>query len=378
MRVGVHSSRANITQTLESIPSIQAVQEFSSIDELKKDKKVKAILLDQNGFNTQDLLSFREVFPNHHFIILMKEKDEFFEKSCIAHDIKPVFNDIRDDELKNIIQTSWFKEKENTDNDHVIAIRGTHRQCGTTQTSLSLARSFAAYNRRVAVVGLNPYNPGYVRGLDNKYSLDYIYDHLESDVIRDAETLMKYMDESHGVHYLPGNSDLYKAPSFKETPIKRMIQYLKREFDIVILDVGSFYDSFLAMTALKEAGTHILIATQEVISLNEYQRWNEQIIDKFDLELPSSYLVVNKYATNAIITPKHISETLDIPMISHIPFFPEAADAEYEDGVLYDTIFKPYNRAIDGIAKALNQELVSEGKKANKNWFSSIKEKMFS
>ncbi len=378
MQIALKTKRQNISELFQDSPYIEDTLNINEISEIAKNKKVKGVIFDREEHTSHDILEFREQFPDINAIVLQDQEDELFKKSCLAHNIQVLLSDVEDEILLGVINEEWFGASHQGPEVNIIAVRGTHRQAGTTQTSLSMARSIAAYDHKAAVVGLNPYNPGSLPNLDEKYSLDQVYDLLESGVIKDSESLMKYFIDVDGFYYLVGNKDLYRALSFKREPIDYMISLLKENFDTIIFDVGSFFDSYLAMTGLQQAQTHILVGTQEWCSISDYKRWQEQYLTAFDLEPDHSYLIVNKYSAHAIISPKQLEESVDIGVLSYIPFFPESADAEYDDGILFDTNYKPYNKAINGIVKALIEDIDESKRKKNGSWLSSLKERMFS
>ncbi|MDA6131192.1 hypothetical protein OSK38_27985, partial [Escherichia coli] len=89
-------------------------------------------------------------------------------------------------------------------------------------------------------------------------------------------------------------------------------------FDVVLIDVGAFYDSYLPIKALQMSNTHILVSSQEQLSIDEYRRWQEQVLNRFSFHPKSRYQIVNKHASKAIITTKHLEEKNDVPLLLNI------------------------------------------------------------
>ncbi|WP_214483770.1 hypothetical protein [Bacillus sp. SM2101] len=374
MKVAIYSENNILLQVLESISFINEVVSIESLDELSNQKlKIKAVLMDQNGITSPDLLAFREKHPKIKVVMMCDTDDAFFKKACITHSMIPI--DVTEDEstIKSIIESEWFKVELRSSYKNVIAVHGTHRQVGVTQTTLSIARIMREYNYSVCVVGLNPYNPGEIADVTNQYSLDYIYPSLQNNVLKSFEELKAYMNDVDGFDYIIGNRDFYRAPEFEGEPIKLLIDSVKDHYDVVLLDCGSHYDNFLPITGLQLADTHLLVASQEFIATNEYNRWKSQILSTLQLKPTHSHLIINKYASNATITAKQLQDELEVSYLGEIPFFPEAADAQIESGYLGNVEFKPYKNAVISISKALIGEVKEQQQVNKKN-----KRKLFS
>lgn len=330
----------------------------NSIDELKKEKKVEVIVMNQGELKHTDITQLRSDFPSKKILIVTESIEPFFEKICIAHDIMLISKEWSERDQLDTIQRVWFGLEEQTEYHNVIAIQGTHRQVGVTQTALSIGHTLGTYNYKTLVIGLNPYNPGEDHKKKSTYSFDLVYDLIQSNIITDGASLLPYLEEYKHFFYLPGNRDFYRAQNFDKKPVQQLIQYAKDYFQVVILDVGSFYDSYLSLTGLELSNTHILVSSQEQYSLDEYKRWNEQVLSLFEFKPKLRYQVVNKFASKAIITNSHLEEKNEIPILTQIPFFPEANDALIEDGILCFAEYKHYNKAIDGIAKVIGDEII--------------------
>ena len=270
--------------------------EVQSFDEIVKDRKIDVILTEQMDLLASDIIQLRQKFPNKKILILSETADPFFQKACITYDILLITKEMNEREQLDTIQKAWFGLEEQTEYHNVVAIHGTHRQVGITQLALSIGQTLGELNYKTIVIGLNPYNPGEINNVQSSYSFEQIYDLIESNVIYDGESLVPYLTKLNHFYYLVGNRDFYKAMTFDSKPVERLIHFAKEHFHIVILDVGSFYDSYLPLTGLQLSNTHILVSSQESISLEEYRRWQEQVLNRFDFHPKSIYQVVNKVA----------------------------------------------------------------------------------
>lgn len=345
-----------------------------SLEELKKEKKVEVIVTNQGDLKHSDISQLRSDFASKKILIITDSIDPFFEKICIAHDVLLISEEWSEREQLDTIQRVWFNLEEQTEYHNVIAIHGSHRQVGVTQTALSIGHTMGTLNYKVLVIGLNPYNPGEDLKTKSTYSFDQVYDLIQSNVINDGPSLLPYLEEYPHFHYLLGNRDFYRAQNFEKQPVQQLIQYAKDYFQVVILDIGAFYDSYLPLTGLELSNTHILVSSQEQYSLDEYKRWNDQVLSRFEFKPKLRYQVVNKYASKAIITNTHLEEKNEIPILTQVPFFPEANDSLIEDGLLCNAEYKPYNKAIEGIAKVIGDEILNamNFEKKGKSIFSGL------
>ena len=342
--------------------------EVQTFDEIVKDKKIEILLSERNGLNAQDIILLRQKFPHHKIMLLAEEEDSFFQKACITHDILLIYNSMSEREKLDTIQKTWFGLEEQTEYHNVVAIHGTHRQVGVTQVALSLGYELGNLNYKTIVIGLNPYNPGEIPKVNATYSFEQIYDLIENDVIHDAESLLPYLTKVGSFYYLLGNRDKYKAMTFESKPVERLIHFVKDYFHIVLLDIGSFYDSYLPLTGLQLSNTHVLISSQESIAMTEYKSWQEQVLNRFEFHPKSVYQVVNKVSSRAIITPSLLRDSFNTQILAEIPYFPEANDSIMEDGILAQADYRPYSKVIEGLARAIAEE-ATEGNEEKRSGF---------
>ncbi|KAB2329454.1 MULTISPECIES: AAA family ATPase [Bacillaceae] len=345
--------------------------EVHSLEELEREKRIDVILLEQNEMSANDIISLREKFINQKILILTEQIDAFFEKSCITHDVLLLSMMNKERELLDKIQKTWFGLQEQTEFHNVIAFHGTHRQVGVTQLALSVGHTLGTFNHKTLVIGLNPYNPGEVPTMVGKsaYSFEQIYDLIQSNVIYDGQSLFPYLTHFDSFSYLVGNRDFYKAGRFESEPVEKLIRFAKDYFQVVILDIGSFYDSFLPLTGLKMSNTHILVSSQDFISVQEYKMWKEQVLNRMEFYPKTVFQVVNKFASKAIMTPKQMEENHQLPILTLVPYFPESNDAILEDGILKIAEYTAYSKVIDGLAKTISTEITDKKYKSESTNF---------
>lgn len=373
----VFSNNPEHRGAVDYFQEIESVIDISSLEELDKFPKVKGLLLERNNLTSPDLLTFREKHPKIKVILILdEEKDELFRRACITHDIMPLSHETPAEIIRQIIEKDWLEIETASEYENIIAIHGTHRQVGVTEISLGIAKVMRELNRNVVVVGLNPYNPGEIPTIETKYSLDYVYSLFQNGIPTDIETLKSYMIEMDGFHYLVGNRDYYRAPEFEKAPIEDLVESLRNHFDVIILDLGSFYDNFLPIAGLRIADTHLLVAAQEDLSIREYNRWKKQFLIGLDIQPKNQHLIVNKYASQAVVTPKKLQDELGVELLCQIPYFPEANDAQIEDGYLANSDYRPYVKSIIGLTKALLNEVGTPSETKKRNGFRSFLNKV--
>ncbi|MFS0783394.1 hypothetical protein [Bacillus sp. 1P06AnD] len=357
MKTAIVNANEGLKRIVSHTLQFEECMEVRSLEELQKHKKMEVIVLEQCELNAMDIIQLRETFPSQKILVVADEIDAFFEKSCVAHDILLVSKEWAERDQLKVIQKSWFGLEEQTEYHNVVVFKGTHRQVGVTQLALSTGLAISRLNYKTLVIGLNPYNPGEIVTSPATYSFDQVYDLLQTNVINGGESLLPYLEKVENLYYLPGNRDYYKAAQYEGAAVERLIHYAKEYFDIVLLDVGAFYDSYLPLTALQMSNTHILVSSQEQLSIDEYKRWNEQVLNRFAFFPKTTYQIINKFATKAILTAKHLEEKQGVPLLMQVPYFPEANDAEIEDGILYLSEYAPFVKAIDGLAKTIGNEI---------------------
>ncbi|OIJ09457.1 hypothetical protein BKP35_16515 [Anaerobacillus arseniciselenatis] len=354
MKIAILSENPIIKEALEQIDEVKKVENVHEIEDIGMN--FNTLILDKGELASVDLIELRERFPNFKIMLLVKiGEDTFFEKACTTHSIDVVSKDIIEKEIVYFVKTNWLGKDlgSNSDYQNVYAVMGTHNQVGSSEFCFGVAKVLSEYNRRVVVVGLNPYNPSEIRTVNTNQSLDQIYPLLENKVLKQSDDIKKYLTGVEGFDYLIGNRDFYNAVNYTEEPIHYMIDILKDEYDFVLLDIGSFYDNLLPLTGLSIADTHIVISSQEIASIQQYKRWNEQILKRVNFKPNNRFLIVNKYSSRAVITPKQLQVELEIPLLGNLPFVSEANDDVYNDGFIANGNHKGYYTSIINITKAL-------------------------
>ncbi|OHX41368.1 hypothetical protein [Cytobacillus oceanisediminis] len=360
MKVATLSNHTDCIQIIEG--QLQSeVTRLSSFDELDK-LKCDALLVDQEFVDFSSLIDFRDVQPSIKTILLVDSPlNETQKRICNAQRIVPFYKENSRDEFKQLILQEWL-EHIVKQNQNVISISGTHSQSGVTQTALSLGVALRELNYKVCVIGLNFYNPGEIIGFPSEFSFDSLY-HSVSNHLFDAEGLKKQLIEIHGIQYLVGNRNFLKKNKYHPEPIHSLINIVKEEYDFVILDLGSIYDTSGALAGIMASGTKILVANQDEYSIRNFNRWFDQFLSPIGIQKEDLLMVVNRFDPIHLIKPKKIEEEMGVTLFEKIPLIP----VDGSDGVLYNYYVKSYNRTFNRMAKGITT-LPTEKKK--KSFFS--------
>jgi Mrp family chromosome partitioning ATPase len=378
MRVGLDTPHhtENIMSILKAVGNITDIVTIHSFEALeKKDGKVDAFIIEQNGYNTSNLIELRKKHPNMKVLLITDDFDHMLKRICVAHDIDTIHSLSIQEQMKLLIQVKWFHMIAKSDYKNVISVSGTHGQVGITQTTFSLAMCMRELNLNVCVLGLDVHNPGELSKVTAEYSMDSIYSSVDNKLLT-FEKLKRTMVEVEGVYYLVGNRNFLKKLEFQIEPIKDLINITKGGFDYVLLDIGSNYDNAPALAGLYYSNTHLLVTTQQEVGGRHFKKWQEQVLGRLGYSEDKFLMCVNKYSSHAILSAKQLEEELKIPLFEQIPYLIGAEDIEIDETLLYKSMSKPYKKAIERIVKGILEETKEmewnpKKKKGLLGWFAS-------
>lgn len=331
--------------------------EVSSIESLNdiNNKQHNAIVIDQSFLTAPDLVLFRGLNPNILVLVLTENNNKAFLQTCYAHNVSVLAAGVTNEEVLGFIKSHWLNIKE-SEFLNVISVSGTHPQVGCTQTAFSLATQLSNTNRNVAVIGLNYYNPGEIPTNFSEYSFDSIYHSISNQMI-DSEEIKKTMLKVNDFYYLVGNRKLTKSKRYKKEHIVNLIKMLKESFDLLILDLGSQYDTTGAIAGLECSQTHLLVGNQQEISKLSFNSWYEQVLKQLDYSRDDFLFICNKYDSESIKTPNLISKELNIPYFAQIPFLIGAEKVEIEEGILINDCTNRYDKSIERVVKGILSQI---------------------
>lgn len=351
MKIGYLSSFTGLETFLNEHQSISELIVINTTDEI--DTKMGGIILDEMHVHVGEIVALREKYPLMNILVLAKEQvEERLQTVCAAQEIDLLKVTDSLEHIITFIETEWL-HLQRSDYKNVISISGTHPQVGVTQTVHGLANALTSLNYRTAVLGLNLYNPGEIAIEVAEYTLDSIYSSLANRMFT-KEKIVEVMQNFDNYSYLPGNRNVRHIRLYKLDTIEYLINQVKDEFDVVLLDLGSIYDTAAALGGIYYSSKHILVGTQQEISSRSFKRWSDQIFSDLSINTNDFHLVINKYTPSSIITSKQLSEEINVPLIGTIPYVAGAENIEHEDGTIaYKSHIKPYMKALTGIGKAV-------------------------
>lgn len=345
MKVSYYASNSDLKSHLSGHSEVTQVNEVSTIEDLKDKKyKMDGLIADTSAVSPTELIEIRELFPEAKMLLLLSEDlSAPHQRVCAAYSIDSVSQSSQE----NIIQflnKNWFAIEENKF-ENVISISGTHPQAGSTQVAFSFANSIVTKGFKACVIGLNAYNPGEVAGHDEAQSFDMLYTALANNVAT-FEQIKQMMVQVNEFDYLVGNRNPLKSATFDVVSVELLVEIVKDHYDLVILDTGATYDNALSLGGLLNSGVHILVGTQQSISYQSFERWQNLVLKDLGYTADQFSLLVNKYAPAASISQKQLDDYLGTTLYGYLPYFPGAEDYELENGAILTYATKEYEKQV--------------------------------
>lgn len=364
MKVAYMSKNFVFEQSIEKINQIGELIKINSLEEITY--RHEGLIFEQSNLDTVDLINLREQYPDIMMALIAQVPSETLLNVCRGNNITIINENVTPNEFMRILLLEWFGiEKRRMDYNTVFSITGTHTQVGVTQVALSLASELSSFNLKVAVLGLNQYNPGDIPGKETDYSFDTLYSSVENGIFekeyqRDKNKLKSLMLELNGFYYLVGNRDRVFASEqyYKVEAIQKLIEIAKQEFDIVLLDLGSIYDTASVVAGLKCSTTHLLVGTQQDLSARNFKQVQNQILKELGYTEDQFQLIINKHSINAAYSARQLTDHLGVSLVGKIPYEPGAEDIEIANGIISTEASKAFNRAIHTIARSISASLV--------------------
>jgi pilus assembly protein CpaE len=225
-------------------------------------------------------------------------------------------------------------------NNLALALRDNESQIGLLDTSLQFGDTDILFNEvgQLSLVDLTP-----------------IAYELDPKVIKEVMILHR----SSGLYLLaPPKRPVLQEPITGEQ-IGRVLDYFRGFYDYMVLNTSHFvHESTLA--ALDSAEMIVLVITQEIAAIKSMRSFLE-MWDGIGMKRERLALVVNKYRKTAAITPRKISETLNMPIELTIPEDFDAAmrAANLGNPLLMSNPNADVSQAIVELAEKLKQKLPS-------------------
>jgi len=197
----------------------------------------------------------------------------------------------------------------------LVGFFGTGAGVGVTSVAGEFCKALASKGLKVALLGLNLYDPGYNVG--PKVSLDQWKSRLTAKVLTESD--FDQLVKVDGYSYLPGNYDYIGVKDYSEEEIELLVELAQSVFDVVVGDFGSHPDSAAWSVGMQYSTVKYLVSTP---NHNDRAKRILQVAKYFDAEPSDFALVVNKsdaYSDSGL-TPKLLSNELKVPLVLEVPF----------------------------------------------------------
>jgi len=247
-----------------------------------------------------------------------------------------------------------------------VAVFSTKGGVGRTLITTNLAVSLVKDQvKRVCLVDLDLQLPGDMARMLNlnvqKSALDLIA-YLKKDLPTSSVSLLKKYEfltkTSFGLDFLSGVSRPQQSSNFETDKIKDMFNFLSKDYDFIIVDVGkSFSEAFVA--TLNQANLILLVVTPDILSI--YQtRWALDTLQFLQIPLSMVKIVLNRADSISSISLDEIRAGLPVDIIIQLPSEGRAVGMAVNRGVPV-VIDSPRTKFSQGIAN-LSQRFVNDSK----------------
>ncbi|MBB3112154.1 pilus assembly protein CpaE [Paenibacillus phyllosphaerae] len=207
----------------------------------------------------------------------------------------------------------------------LIAFVGTTPNIGTTVSAFAAAYRIAEMSRgRVGFLCLNLKSAKIHRflGVDRPtVTLDDLRPELHTATLEPAKLSQAMVQIRSGVplYVLFGNTLRDQAEFYQPDEIEHLLETAMRLYDVVIADVGAYWDNAATVCALRQADLRILATTPALSHFQEdAQRWMKQLSPLF--EIPSSYeaLIIGQPGRSRGYPAKDICKEMGVPYMGEI------------------------------------------------------------
>lgn len=183
---------------------------------------------------------------------------------------------------------------------------------GATTIATNLAGAVAHHGMRVCLLDLNLHLGDVVSFMDitGGYSI--------SDVVANMTRLDRDLldssmaKHSSGVHVLAQSGKMEEADQIKATDVVGLIQFLRKNYDKVIIDGVRGFDE-ISLAALDGSQFLLMIMTQDVPAVRNGQRCLD-LFTRLGYDETKIKLVLNRFQKSSKITPEVIADTLKLPV----------------------------------------------------------------
>lgn len=229
----------------EDLPAVELVQD-------------QVLMVTSEAVSFGDLPEWREQYAAADLIYLYEERgiSGWYAVALLCQQlnikfIRPLIG------VENMLHQldSWYKTSD--DQPNVIGVFGVLPGVGTTTVAATLAQTYARAGKKVILLGLNVYNPGWEE--EAPVTLDRWRQRLIARMLQPED--FSQLVSVQGFEYLPGNQDALAALDFTEEEITYLIQEASRQTDVVIADFGAIPESAAWVTGLQRSMLRLMVTS---------------------------------------------------------------------------------------------------------------------
>jgi Flp pilus assembly CpaE family ATPase len=139
-------------------------------------------------------------------------------------------------------------------------------------------------------------------------------------------------EHSSNVSVLAAPAHLEDLGSLNSSQLERILRFLQREFDCIILDLPWGFDD-LSSRALEISSDILLVTTPDVPSLT-HARTRLGLMERFGTSRDRVHVVLNRYSKMATFDKQYVQEFLECDVDAIIPDEPGATQQCMNEGLL--------------------------------------------
>jgi len=346
-------------------------------DENLYDVNYDALVLDELSTNLSEICDYKDkeikcIFLYGDLYNQIYEYDrDFLELNNIV-----MLN--KSDDVEMLTKFIVDKLSKNKDLNNVYGFFGADSKVGTTMISSLIAKIIARRSKDKTVFYLSLSGQS---GIEWLSTIDYKSNINESKISmrNNMLSLPELKKISYAVYpnlfVLKGESNLVEGQLYHQKEIYNLLNLIRSNFDIVILDLGNSNNLTLRMTyaGLMKADNKILITNQFNKSLYMYENSKNQVLKYFDMQ-PFRFIMVNNYIDSSFLYKlRKLEEYYKLSVIAKLPFVEDNFKAQYDGNpevFLQDKEFmRGITKVIEWIERKQNFTVFEKKKKGIKKIF---------
>lgn len=200
-------------------------------------------------------------------------------------------NQISERIIKHVYPEVGFKNR------NVVTFFGADSKVGTTMVSLCAAQKLAlSTGAKILYIPLDDNSVDiYVRAPEHEsVSLDALKVKLFNKLLT-VDELLNSCKKDNGLYILQGPTYLPDLKYYHPEHLEYILELVKDEMDLVIIDAGSNFERGMCVGALRATHLRYLVTTQQESPKRQFDRIESQILRALQIRVRDFFVVVNKY-----------------------------------------------------------------------------------